>query len=268
MSTVDIEQYRVKQEPFYKSVGDEIALYEAAYNARMPMMLKGPTGCGKSRFVEHMAARLGKPLITVACHDDTGAADLLGRWLIRGGDTVWQDGPVARAVREGAILYIDEVAEARPDVVVVLHPLTDHRRELYLDRHDETLTAPDGFQLVVSYNPGYQRGLKELKPSTRQRFVHLVFDYPSPELEAEILVGEAGVDANTAKRLAALAAKMRSVETLGAAERPSTRLLVDAAKMMLTGLEPRLACRVGIVDPLTDDLELARALQDLVHLVF
>ncbi|MFT4621850.1 MAG: nitric oxide reductase NorQ protein [Myxococcota bacterium] len=254
--------------PWYRPVGHEIEVFTHASRNRLPVLLKGPTGCGKSRFVEYMAATLGRSLITVACHDDTSASDLLGRWLIRGGDTVWQDGPVTRAVREGAILYIDEVAEARPDVVVVLHPLTDHRRELFLDRHDETLVAPPKFQLVVSYNPGYQRGLKELKPSTRQRFVHLPFDYPSPSVEAEIVVGETGVDVGTANRLAALAAKLRSVETLGASERPSTRLLVDAAALMLTGLAPRLACRVAIVDPLTDDRELAAALQDVVQLVF
>ncbi|MFT7518182.1 MAG: nitric oxide reductase NorQ protein [Kiritimatiellia bacterium] len=254
--------------PWYQPVGREVEVFEHASSNRLPVLLKGPTGCGKSRFVEHMAAKLGRPLITVACHDDTSAADLLGRWLLRGGQTVWQDGPVTRAVRTGAILYLDEIAEARPDVTVVLHPLTDHRRELFLDRHDERLVAPEDFLLVVSYNPGYQRGLKDLKPSTRQRFVHLVFDYPEPALEAKIVVGETGCSDGVAKRLAALANKMRAVEHLGGAERPSTRLLVDAATLISSGLEPRLACRVGLVNPLTDDLELADALNDLVSLVF
>lgn len=254
--------------PWYHPIGHEIEVFEHAWKNRLPLLLKGPTGCGKSRLVEYMAARLGLPLVTVACHDDTSAGDLLGRWLVRGGDTVWQDGPVTRAVRMGALLYVDEVAEARPDVIVALHPLTDHRRELYLDRHEETVRAPEGFGLVVSYNPGYQRGLKDLKPSTRQRFVGLSFDYPAPEIEVRILVGETGVPEPIAKRLAALAGKIRGLESLGATERPSTRLLVDCARLIGTGLPPRLACRVGLVEPLTDDPELAGALQDLVHLVF
>ncbi len=254
--------------PFYREVGQECAVFEHAYRHHLPLLLKGPTGCGKSRLVEHMAARLGRPLVTVACHDDTGAADLLGRWLIRGGETAWEDGPVTRAVREGAILYIDEIAEARPDIVVVLHPLTDHRRQLFVDRHDEVLQAPPGFQLVVSFNPGYLRGLKELKPSTRQRFVSIGFEYPKPAIEAEIIQAETGSDPNVASRLAALAVKMRTLETLGRAERPSTRLLVHTARLIDGGLPPRLACRVGLIEPLTDDDEVVSALQDLVNLVF
>lgn len=254
--------------PWYHPVGPEIEVFEHTWRNQLPLMLKGPTGCGKSRLVEHMAARLDRPLITVACHDDTSATDLLGRWLVRGGETVWQDGPVTRAVREGAILYVDEVAEARPDVVVVLHPLTDHRRQLHVDRHDETLQASEPFMLVVSFNPGYQRGLKEMKPSTRQRFVSLAFDYPPAAVERRILVGETGVSEGVAKRLVALAGKLRSLETLGLAEMPSTRLLVDAARLIDSGLEPRLACRVGIVEPLTDDVELADGLQDVVNLAF
>lgn len=254
--------------PWYHPVGLECDVFDHAVSNQLPVLLKGPTGCGKSRFVEYMAARLGRPLVTVACHDDTSAADLLGRWLVRGGDTVWQDGPVTRAVREGAVLYLDEIAEARPDVTVLLHPLTDHRRELYVDRHGERLVATKAFCLVVSYNPGYQRGLKDLKPSTRQRFVHLVFDYPDPEVESRIVVGETGVSEPVATRLAALARKMRAVELLGGAEQPSTRLLVDAATLIRSGLAPRLACQVAIVNPLTDDRELAHALNDLVALVF
>lgn len=254
--------------PWYQPTGDEVAVFVAAYTNRLPLMLKGPTGCGKSRFVEHMAARLGRPLVTVAAHDETSAVDLLGRYLVVGGETVWQDGPVTRAVRQGAILYVDEVAEARSDVVVVLHPLTDHRRQLVVDRHDEVLAAPPEFLLVVSFNPGYQRGLKELKPSTRQRFVGLTFGYPKPDVEQRIVSGETGASAQVAKALVALAGKMRSLDTLGLAEVPSTRLLVDAARLIDKGLDPRLACRVGIIEPLTDDLELATALQDLVNLVF
>lgn len=254
--------------PWYQPVGEEIALFEHAWRQRLPLMIKGPTGCGKSRFVEHMAARLGRPLVTVAAHDDTSATDLLGRWLIRGGETVWQDGPVTRAVREGAILYVDEVAEARPDVVVVLHPLTDHRRRLFVERHDEELAAPPEFMLVISFNPGYQRSLKELKPSTRQRFLAVHFDYPAPELEARIVAGETGVEPTVARRLVALAGRMRALETLGLAELPSTRLLVDAALLMRSGLAPRAACRAGIIEPLSDDPDVRAGLGELVNLVF
>lgn len=254
--------------PWYHPVGHELEVLAHAWQKRLPVLLKGPTGCGKSRLVAHMAAREGRPLITVACHDDTSAADLLGRWLVKGGDTVWQDGPVTRAAREGAILYVDEIAEARPDVVVALHPLTDHRREIYLDRVDEVVRAAPGFQLVVSYNPGYQRGLKELRPSTRQRFVTLAMRWPSPEVEEKVLIGETGVEAGVAKRLAALGARLRAADALGLAEAPSTRLLVDAAALIQTGLHARLACRVAIVDALTDEDDVASALQDVVNLVF
>jgi nitric oxide reductase NorQ protein len=254
--------------PEYHRVGYEVEVFEHAWKNQLPLMLKGPTGCGKSRFVEHMAAKLGRPLITVAAHDDTSAVDLVGRWLVQGGETVWQDGPVARAVRQGAILYVDEVAEARPDVIVVLHPLTDHRRELYVERHDEVLKASPDFMLVVSFNPGYQRTLKELKPSTRQRFVGLSFGYPAAAIETRIVIGETAVSPKVAKRLVALAAKLRTLETLGLAEVPSTRLLVDAARLIASGLPPRIACRAGIVEPLTDDPELIAALGDVVDLAF
>lgn len=254
--------------PWYRPTGHELTVFEHAWRRDLPILLKGPTGCGKSRLVEHMAARLGRPLITVACHDETSAVDLLGRYLVQEDQTVWQDGPVTRAVRQGAILYLDEIAEARPDVVVVLHPLTDHRRRLYIERHNEEVQAAPGFGLVVSYNPGYQRGLKELKPSTRQRFVALAFDYPQPVVEEEILVGETGAEAGVARRLVALAGKIRGVRDLGLAEVPSTRLLVDAARLIASGLPPRLACEVAIVEPLTDDRELARGLMELVAFVF
>jgi len=254
--------------PWYHPVGGEIALFEHAHQQHLPLMIKGPTGCGKSRLVEHMAARLGRPLVTVAAHDDTSAVDLLGRYLVRGGDTVWQDGPVTRAVRQGAILYIDEIAEARSDVVVVLHPLTDHRRQLYVDRSDEVLTAGPEFMLVVSFNPGYQGSLKELKPSTRQRFLGLSLDFPPKEIEVEVLVREAGVPEGPARKLVALAGRLRSLETLGLAEVPSTRLLVGASKLITAGMPAREACRAGIVEPLTDDVELIQGLMDVVNLVF
>jgi nitric oxide reductase NorQ protein len=254
--------------PWYRPVGNECDVFEKAHAQHLPLLLKGPTGCGKSRLVEHMAARLGLPLVTVACHDETSAVDLTGRYLVQGGDTVWQDGPVTRAVRAGAVLYLDEFAEARSDVVVVVHPLTDHRRTLFVERHDEEIVAAPGFMLVVSFNPGYQRGLKELKPSTRQRFVAVAMDYPEPKLELEILRGETGVDAAVAGKLVALVGKLREVEPLGLAEAPSTRLLVNAARMIQAGMPPRAACNAAIVDALTDDADIAAGLRDLVALVF
>lgn len=268
MSTLAKSDASAADVPWYRPVGDECEVFERAYELQTPLLLKGPTGCGKSRLVEFMAARLGRPLVTVACHDETSAVDLMGRYLLEGGETVWQDGPVTRAVRQGAILYLDEFAEARSDVVVVVHPLTDHRRSLFLDRHDEVLTAPDEFMLVASYNPGYQRGLKELKPSTRQRFVALSFDYPAPDVEAEIVVGETGVDEAAARRLVALAAKLRGIEALGLAEQPSTRLLVNAARLLQAGIPPRAACDRAVVEALTDDADVADGLRDLVALVF
>lgn len=253
---------------WYRPIADEVTIFERAHAQRLPVLLKGPTGCGKSRFVEFMAERLQRPLITVACNDETSAADLVGRWLVRGGDTVWQDGPATRAVRQGGILYLDEVAEAREDVVVLLHPLTDHRRQLFVDRNDEVLAAPEGFMVVASFNPGYRRGLKELKPSTRQRFVSLHFGYPPEDAEVEVIEGETGLERKLAKRLVAWATKVRAQETLGLAETVSTRLLVMAARLMATGLAPRAACQVTLVQPLTDDAPTARALQDLVDLSF
>lgn len=257
-----------RPKPYYRPVRHEVVVFRRAFEARLPVMLKGPTGCGKSRFVEHMAATLDRPLVTVACNDETSAADLLGRWVVRGAETVWQDGPVTRAVREGAMLYLDEVAEAREDVIVVVHPLSDHRRQLFVDRHDEALTAPPGFMLVVSFNPGYRRGLKELKPSTRQRFVALQFDYPPPEVEVEIVRDEAGVDVSVARKLVALAGKVRALDEPGLTETASTRLLVGAAALIRGGLAPRVACAAAIVQPLTDDPVTGRALQDLADLTF
>jgi nitric oxide reductase NorQ protein len=242
-------------------------VFRHSYRNQLPLMLKGPTGSGKSRFVEVMAQELERPLITVSCHDDTSATDLLGRYLIKGGDTVWEDGPLTRAVREGAILYLDEIAEAREDVVVVLHPLTDHRRQVFIDRRNEVLRAPPEFMLVISFNPGYQRGLKQLKPSTRQRFVGLSFTYPQEAVEAEIVQAESKVDAGTARKLVSLANKVRGLQELGLAETVSTRLLVDAGKLIAGGMEPRLACEVAIVEPLSDDLTITRSLNDVASLL-
>lgn len=252
---------------YYRPIKHEVEVFRHAYRNRLPLMLKGPTGCGKSRYVEAMAEELGRPLVTVSCHDDTSATDLLGRYLIKGGDTVWEDGPLTRAVREGAILYLDEIAEAREDVVVVLHPLTDHRRQVYIDRRNETLTAPPEFMVIISFNPGYQRGLKQLKPSTRQRFVGLSFAYPSEGIEAEIVQTESGVEAAIARKLVVLANKIRGLHELGLAESVSTRLLVDAGKLIAGGLNSRLAAEVAIVEPLSDDHTVLKSLTDLSALV-
>ena len=254
--------------PYYRAVFQEVSVFEHAYGNRLPLLIKGPTGCGKSRFVEHMAHRLGRPLITVACHEDTAAADLLGRYLVQGGDTVWQDGPVTRAVRRGAVLYLDEIAEARQDVIAVLHPLSDHRRQLFLDRRDETLTAPAEFMLVASYNPGYQQRLKDLKPSLRQRFLGLSLGYPEKSIETEIIARESGVDASIAAKLVALAHKLRNLQELGMTEVVSTRLLVSTARLIHAGLGPRLACDVGVIQPLSDDAEVVTALRELAALHF
>ena len=214
-----------------------------------------------------MAAKAERPLVTVACHDDTTATDLLGRHLVEGGDTVWQDGPLTRAIRQGAILYLDEIVEAREDVVVVLHSLADHRRQIYLDRLNETLTAPAEFMLVISFNPGYQRGFKELKPATRQRFVGLSFQYPEPAVEAEIVAQESGIDLAMAKRLVAFAGKVRNLQEFGLSATASTRLLAHAGRLMHTGMPPRTACHVGVIEPLTDDDDIRSALQDTANLI-
>jgi nitric oxide reductase NorQ protein len=255
------------QASYYRPMHREVEVFHHAYCNQLALMLKGPTGCGKSRFVEAMAAAVDRPLVTVACHDDTSAHDLLGRYLVQGGDTVWQDGPLTRAVRDGAILYLDEIAEAREDVVVVLHSLTDHRRQIFLDRRNETLTAPPEFMLVISFNPGYQRGFKELKPSTRQRFVGLTFQYPAPAIEAEIVAQESGVELALARRLVTFAIKVRQLQELGLSATASTRLLVHAGRLMHTGMPPRIACYVGVIEPLTDDPEVIAALQDTASLI-
>lgn len=254
--------------PYYRPIGREAEIFEHAYRRRLPMLLKGPTGTGKSRFVEFMAHRLNLPLISVSCHEETSAVDLLGRYLVVGAETRWHDGPLTRAVRSGAMLYLDEIAEARPDTIVALHSLLDYRRTLFLDRHDEVIPAPDSFIIVASYNPGYQRGMKELKPSTRQRFVSISFAYPPPPVEAEILAEETGIDAASAQKLVSVGAKIRNLVELGLAETVSTRLLTDTANLIRDGLPPRLAAQAGIVEPLTDDPETKAALNDVIALIF
>lgn len=255
-------------EPWYRASGDEVAVFTQCHAHGLAVLLKGPTGCGKTRFVEHMAWRLGRPLITVSCHDDLSASDLVGRFLIRHDGTAWQDGPLTRAVRDGAICYLDEVVEARQDTIVVLHPLTDHRRMLPLDKTGELLQAAPGFGLVVSYNPGYQRMLKDLKPSTRQRFVALDFDFPPPEVEAEIVAREGGVPLPEAHALVQLAKRLRTLGDRGLAEVPSTRLLIAAAQLTASGIDLRRACYHAIVSPLSDDTSLVAAMRDLVDATF
>lgn len=252
--------------PFYQAVGNEESIFKNCHATKLPILLKGPTGCGKSRFVDAMAFDLGQPVITVACNEDTSATDLIGRFLIKGNETVWQDGPLTRAVRTGSILYLDEVIEAREDVIVLIHSLSDYRRLLYIDALAETIKAPDSFQLVLSYNPGYQKSFKELKPSTRQRFVALNFNYPKAEVEAAIIQKETGVGEKVARSLVALGSKIRSLSELGLAESVSTRLMVNAAVLIKNGMEAREACDVAIAYALTDDADATRALKDLVAL--
>ena len=254
--------------PFYQPAGDEIDVFQHAWKNKLPLLIKGPTGCGKTRFVAHMAARLGLPLYTVACHDDLTAADLVGRHLIGDGQTVWCDGPLTRAVREGGVCYLDEVVEARKDTTVVLHPLADDRRILPIDRTGELLEAPPSFMLVVSYNPGYQNLLKGMKPSTRQRFVSLRFDFPAREREETILIGESGCTPDLARRLVSIAHALRTLKDQDLEEAASTRLLVYAALLVRDGMDPVVACRAAIVESLTDDAEVAEALMEVVAATF
>jgi len=254
--------------PYYEASGDECAVFDAAWRHRLPLLIKGPTGCGKTRFVAHMAARLGLSLHTVACHDDLSAADLVGRHLLQGGATVWCDGPLTRAVREGGICYLDEVVEARKDTTVVLHPLADDRRVLPIERTGEMLTALPSFMLVVSYNPGYQNLLKSLKPSTRQRFIALRFDFPSPERERVIIMGETGCNATTAESLVQLGYAFRALKEHDLDEVPSTRLLIYAAQLIHGGMDRTTACRVALVEALTDDEVTAAALLEVVNARF
>lgn len=254
--------------PFYLQNGPECALFEQAFEHRLPLLLKGPTGCGKTRFVVHMAARLGRRLYTVACHDDLTAADLIGRYLLKGGDTVWVDGPLTRAVREGAICYLDEVVEARKDVTVVLHPLTDDRRILPIDRTGELLEASPGFMLVASYNPGYQNILKTLKPSTRQRFLSIAFDFPPQDREVRIVCQESGLDETRVSGLVRLAGKLRGLKGQDLEEGVSTRLVIYAATLIASGLPVDQAVETAMIEPLTDDDDVKLGLRDIVTAVF
>lgn len=257
-----------QQAPYYEPWGEEIAIFSAAYHNRLPVLLKGPTGCGKTRFMEYMAWQLQCPLITVSCHDDLTATDLVGRFLIRGGETVWVDGPLTKAVRNGGICYLDEIVEARKDTLVVIHPLADDRRILPIDKLGETLVSPPEFCLAVSYNPGYQSVLKDLKQSTRQRFVAIAFDYPQPVLEQKIIRQETGVDADTAEKLVKIAKMTRNLTQSGLDEGASTRLLVHAAKLIVSGMDVLTTCRSTIAEALTDDSEMLASLEELITSVF
>lgn len=264
----DVNQYLIKEQPFYQATGNEVTLYEAAYAARLPVMLKGPTGCGKSRFVEHMAWKLQKPLITVACNEDMTASDLVGRYLLDANGTRWLDGPLTLAARYGAICYLDEIVEARQDTTVVIHPLTDHRRTLPLDKKGELVAAHPDFQLVISYNPGYQSLMKDLKQSTKQRFTAFDFDYPSAALETDILAKETGLDAETAGKLVKIGHAARNLKGHGLDEGISTRLLVYAATLIQGGIAARDACRMALVRPITDDADIRDTLDHAVDAIF
>ena len=256
-------------EPYYQPQGNEIAVFEAAYRKRLPVMLKGPTGCGKTRFLEYMAFHLKRPLVTVSCHEDLTSSDLVGRFLLEGAETVWQDGPLTRAVKAGAICYLDEIVEARTDSTVVIHSLTDHRRKLTIEKKGMEIDANEEFMLVISYNPGYQTVLKDLKPSTKQRFIALTFDFPSEEIERKIIVNEVpGIDREVAHQLVAAGRKARLLKDHGLEEATSTRALVYAANMINAGLDPVAACQVAMINPITDDIELSEAMMEIVQAHF
>ncbi len=268
MTANAVDSFRIRVEPYYASRGDEVAVFEAAYAARLPVLLKGPTGCGKTRFVEHMAFRLKRPLVTVACHEDLFASDLVGRYLLRDDETAWMDGPLTLAVRSGAICYLDEVVEARKDTTVVIHPLTDNRRRLVVEKTGEVISAHPDFMMVISYNPGYQSVLKDLKQSTRQRFVALDFDYPAAEKESEIVAREGGIEMESAAKLVCLARRIRGIREQGLTEGASTRLLIHAAGLMRGGVAEKEALRTAVCLPLTDDERLVETLTDLVDDLF
>lgn len=268
MSANIIDQYQIRQQPYYRAVADEVALYEAAYSVRMPMMLKGPTGSGKTRFVEYMAWKLNKPLITVACNEDMTASDLVGRFLLDASGTRWQDGPLAIAARHGAICYLDEVVEARQDTTVVIHPLTDNRRILPLEKKGELVKAHADFQIVISYNPGYQSLMKDLKQSTKQRFGALDFNYPEHDIEAEIVAHETGITTEVAGKLVSIAERARNLKGHGLDEGISTRMLVYAGSLIAKGVDSKSACRMALVRPITDDPDMRDALDAAVTTFF
>lgn len=259
-----LDDYMIADEPYYRPVGNEIALFEAAYASRVPTMLKGPTGCGKTRFIEHMAWRLGRPLVTVSCHEDMTASDLVGRFLLEGDRTVWHDGPLTRAVREGAICYLDEIVEARQDTTVVIHSLTDDRRILPLEKKNELVRAHPDFHLVISYNPGYQSVLKDLKESTKQRFCAISFDYPDEAVEAEIVAHEAGIERALAGRLVTIAGRSRNLRGHGLEEGASTRMLIHAGQLVGRGIPLDEACEIALVLPITDDPDMRSALSGAI----
>lgn len=263
-----LDEHRITEEPYYLASGKEIEIAISAHKNCLPLLLKGPTGCGKTRFMQFLAWKLKRPLITVSCHDDLSTSDLVGRFLIRSGEAVWTDGPLTLAVRAGAICYLDEIVEARKDTTVVIHPLADDRRELPIEKLGELLLAPPEFMISVSYNPGYQSVLKDLKPSTRQRFVAISFDYPSPDQEAEIVCKETGIEKSLADSLVKLAVMTRSLKESGLAEGASTRLLIQTGSLFLDGIDIHTACRAAIIEPLSDDPELLAALQEMVSSIF
>ena len=273
--TEAVNYFSADTEPYYLPLNDEVEIFRAAYSARLPVLLKGPTGCGKTRFVEHMTWRLYRetanpldvPLVTVSCHEDLTATDMVGRYLLQGDETVWTDGPLTRAVRSGAICYLDEIVEARKDTTVLIHSLTDHRRILPIDKTGELVPAHPEFLLVISYNPGYQSVLKDLKPSTRQRFVSLEFDYPSIEAESQIIAHESGVEADVAERLATIGEKVRNLKQHGFEEGVSTRLLIYTGELVSAGIEPRRAAEVAIISAISDDATVQQAVADIVELI-
>ena len=265
---VAIEDYHIPSEPFYLSSGDEIEVFETAFQLNLPVMLKGPTGCGKTRFLEYMAWKLSRPLVTIACHEDLTASDLVGRYLLKGEETIWQDGPLSLAVKSGAICYLDEVVEARKDTTVVIHPLTDDRRILPQEKQGILLEAQPGFLLVISYNPGYQSVMKDLKHSTRQRFIALEFVYPSADNERSIVMAETGVDTDTADRLVRLGQMVRNLRKHGLEEGVSTRLLVYAGKLIHQGLRPAVACEAAVIRAMSDDAEMQEAIAEIVTGIF
>jgi len=264
----DQDQYNINEEPFYQAQGEEVALYEAAYAARLPVMVKGPTGCGKSRFIEYMAWKLGKPLITVACNEDMTASDLVGRYLLDANGTRWLDGPLTTAARIGAICYLDEIVDARQDTTVVIHPLTDHRRTLPLDKKGELVAAHADFQMVISYNPGYQSLMKDLKQSTKQRFAAFEFDYPTAAVETDIVAKETGIDVELAAKLVQIGATARNLKGHGLDEGISTRLLTYAATLIKGGVEAKSACRMALVRPITDDADIRDTLDHAIDATF
>ena len=263
-----MEPFYLTKEPYYQPVDQEVALFKAAYDSKRPVLIKGPTGCGKSRFIAYMAYHLKRPLITVACHEDLTASDLVGRYLLQGDETVWSDGPLALAVKQGAICYLDEVVEARKDTTVVIHPLTDDRRILPIEKKGEVVPASDDFMLVLSYNPGYQSVLKDLKQSTRQRFIALEFHYPPRGVEVQIVSHEAGVSEEIAKRLVSIGEKVRNLKNHGLEEGVSTRLLIYAGQLIGKGIPPIPACEAAIADAMTDDAEMRRGLLEIIQSFF